>query len=81
MLPGMSNWRVPTPHEVFACFVIVCEALRASPDVCPPSSSCGHVLSVLATAFAIAGISSARQYLSPRVRSILDQNDHKENGK
>ena len=69
-----GRWRVPTPHEVFTFLFIIVESARES-GVFAPTSGVGRVLAVLATSFAVVGVSAARSYVSPRIRQILESHD------
>ena len=70
----MSTWRIPTPHEVLALLFIIMEAAREV-DYFPPSSIGARLLGLGMTVAAMTGIAAARNYISPRLREVLDERD------
>lgn len=69
-----GGWRFPTPHEFFTFLFILVESARES-GLFAPTSGPGRVLALLATACAVIGVNAAHNYVSPRVRTILEERD------
>jgi hypothetical protein len=69
-----QGWRIPTPHEVLGVLLITATAIRES-GMFPETSPIVRICAIFAMSCALAGISAARLYHSPRVRAILDQHD------
>ncbi len=70
----MSTWRIPTPHEVLATLFLLCEAAHLT-NFFIHGSAGDRMLDLFMVAFAMTGIASARNYISPRLASVLEERD------
>lgn len=70
----VSPWRMPTPHEVLVfVFVFAC-GLRES-GIFADGSLGARLCMAVYIACALLGVNAARNYVSPRVQSILNEHD------
>lgn len=67
----MSEWRVPSPHEVLTVLVVVAAGMEQG-EFFPPGSLGARLVSLAMLVFAMTGIASARNYLPGRVRAKVE---------
>lgn len=71
---GESDWHFPAPHEVLAFLFLVATAAQMT-DLFAPESVGHRILTLVMAVFALSGVASARNYVSPRLRAVLDERD------
>lgn len=69
-----SPWHFPTPHEVLTALFVIAFSIRES-GLLDDRPMALKAVAALYLACALAGVSAARQYLSPRIQSILTEHD------
>ena len=69
-----NSWSFPTPQQALTLLFVLAVAVRES-GVFADDGVGAKVCGAIVLACGLLGISSAKQYLSPRVLSILEKHD------
>lgn len=73
MVLEASRWGVPAPYQVLTFFFLVAEAFKVSNAL--HGTAWEPALEVVVTFFALSGIASARNYVSPQMLAKLESFD------
>jgi hypothetical protein len=73
MVLEASRWGVPAPYQVLTFLFLVAEACKVSGTL--DGTPYAPVLEVLVTFFALLGIATARNFVSPQILAKLEAFD------